>query len=1416
MPFKRKPIRFEYSGVDLNAPLDRMPPDRCPACENWRQEVDGAMSIRPGQGNGSPLIAAQTPLHSVRRIDDSSSGSTVSTEIIGAGTHLGTVSTDLSAATDRDSGYSGDPLSMVLHRPSQSVKKWMYVADRSRMRKVDQAGNVKQIGIAAPAGPPSAALTQPFYKAIDEFDENPIVNWLIGGTAAVLATNLRVDPATRSITEILYDSGSAGWCLVQPSSMTNIGRGARLTINNGGGSAEIVTVQDVYRGSSQTAIYNALPEVSYPGYAWLQLSTAVEEVDVGALVLLNAAIGTPEYVRVLAVERSVDGFAAFRAFCNADPIGGIGNSAQVVPAFRAYCANTHANGESLLARAMSFSVAVGTGFVTRTLAVDLSTIATTIPTRPEDREHISLFIDKPELVSEIKIYKDIDSTTNDFTQNYLIKVLRQNDFIPVTKDTQSSIDNQRIRDQRTIIDRGRRQLFQVDNPVDVPVSVNIPIDPVTLDPVVGSPTDRTTQTDSGANQYTEVIFPISDLLTPDIGRVGSDYSRGLANVAALKIAVITTGTVVIRLDSWWIGGGFGPDTSGERPFIYRYRGRDSSTGVVGNYSPPMRGGVSPYRQQVDVSLPLHPSADVDKLDVERYGGVLQGWYYTGTADNSGAPVLHDTMSALDLSDRSVESSQQNQNYQLWPCLGLPVAAQTIAADVAGPLVKLSSGSIDVTTAPGSLVKIAGKDAHIYRVWSTTQFETIESNIGLQLAMTYPVEIPEPTIRRDLPILAGPFYNFYLGAGDPANPWRLYYSNGNDCDSTRDDHWIDIETETILNILVTDDDRAFVLTAGGVWAVEPSFSLAETGGDLFRKRKISSTPLFARWACCVVPGGISYLGQDAIYFNGGGDSTPLTEDLRPIFPHEESLGTLTNGFYPPNMIAAQEANLRLSCAGSELYFDYVDTNSTRRTIVRRIKPGDKNFGWRVYSYAVPAILHYQEEGKNVRGALLGGTDGKLYRLGRIQADAAGASITASIQTHSEDDDDPIIRKDIGHCWLDYDTDGATINVTPGFDNHSVTLTPTALSDAAGRKRKTLDFNSGQGQFARNIDLLVTATVTTKRPILYIWQPTFSDRPEQSFLRADDFQIKGGEGVKLARRIWIFADTFSQARTAKLQYTIDDGSISELTISGINHATLTERSYDLPAGTYLIASRLLPTDSNSWELADYRIEGEPAPPLSDAPTQWIVLDGVRFVQGIVPDIDTRGANVNLQVQVDQAITQTTIQAGLNSGPVNSAARARLPFSFDQPFLTHLIRFVPSALCRIWDIDVKSRPDSELAYMWRTQQTACGIDGWKVFGGGYLSLRSTDDVRFFIIADGVSKEAVFFSGSTNTSGNRRRFRFRCPPIKAKSVEFQVQASTINGRVAPYEHDFALELRPWAWEGSWRSINPLGGTHFDRGGDI
>ena len=138
-------------GLNLKDALDKIPVGQFSRLTNVIHSQNQALEARPGL---TSLATGGTEHHSVRRLLDPQNS--VFTRIWGIdqALYIG----QSGALTQIDTGYSGDPLYLLPHRPPLSGDPWMFVADRSRMRKVRADGLDLPIGLPAPAAAVATAL----------------------------------------------------------------------------------------------------------------------------------------------------------------------------------------------------------------------------------------------------------------------------------------------------------------------------------------------------------------------------------------------------------------------------------------------------------------------------------------------------------------------------------------------------------------------------------------------------------------------------------------------------------------------------------------------------------------------------------------------------------------------------------------------------------------------------------------------------------------------------------------------------------------------------------------------------------------------------------------------------------------------------------------------------------------------------------------------------------------------------------------------------------------------------------------------------------------------------------------------------------------------------------------------------------
>lgn len=161
-PFQTEIYPMGVGGVNLKDQADAVPVGQFTRLLNFIHTQDRALTGRPGL---TAYATAGTNHHSVRRLNDPQNSTYTRVWGIDQSLYVG----QAGALAVVDAGYSGDPLTLLPHRPPLSGDPWMFVGDRSRMRKVRADGLDLPIGLPAPAAAPSAALGTKRFKTIANF-----------------------------------------------------------------------------------------------------------------------------------------------------------------------------------------------------------------------------------------------------------------------------------------------------------------------------------------------------------------------------------------------------------------------------------------------------------------------------------------------------------------------------------------------------------------------------------------------------------------------------------------------------------------------------------------------------------------------------------------------------------------------------------------------------------------------------------------------------------------------------------------------------------------------------------------------------------------------------------------------------------------------------------------------------------------------------------------------------------------------------------------------------------------------------------------------------------------------------------------------------------------------------------------------
>lgn len=1134
--FTRSQRRFLCSGIQLTRPMDACDQGKWPILQNVRSVLQGGLQARQGLVPVPNAVFAG-PIHSLDRMDDPTTYAlNASLIVVGAGAALYTGPVG-GVFGQVDTGYSGDPLSLAVAMPSQSPQPWLYVADRSRMRKTNANQVTEPWGIAPPLAAPTTVVQPLGLNIIERFGFNaPAVPWDNLGTQA--SAKEVTDRINTQIGQILYDTGVSGWASIAPNDPTDITEGMLLTVNG----IEVLAVTELLIAVANTTIAAILYDVGATGLCTIQpvgsLGTGqLEEPSLADLAVragfsqavprgtepsgsgvppppsatptptirqldfpVNCIVtlgGLAEFVRVLSVAVGPDGVQSFRCVTANTHVAG--DAILGLAAFRAHTVGTYNAGHALNDGAIANLITpvntppqatagmrTNAGWAIRNLA-QINGRATL----PEDDIWLAVrFSDYPS-VQTVRVYFSVEPTAgptpsaSDFTANYYFFEWRQSDITNAIQGTNGQVV---------------QSLTQAQQSTALPNAATTT--PALTFPGTGPGGQRENPNAPPINPISQAL-PIgnSQWLTlhckvGDLTRIGTDASKTLSTVTAAEIVVNVQGTfgVFVSYDALWLSGGFGPDTGTVgNPYVYCYRYRNSKTGGKSNPGPATLAGVIVRRQSVVVTGTSSTDPQVDLIDWFKLGGTLTTWTYCGTTPNN-APVFTDvyTDSAL-----TGGESLDFDAFQPWPTQDLPRSG---TCNIAGTAVQWISGDqFNTAWAPGSLIILNGQAYTLYAQPSSTTRLVVNENAGGGMAIQF--ALPGPTLlQRNFKAVWGGSVGgstFLFGCGDATNPGQVHWTTGNDVETTSDKNTLDVSvaSEPLQNGFMWDG-TPYVASTDQVYVLSPVFNLAVSlepaalispTGTVTVPFQPLVTPcgkgFWTPWAFCQSPRGLYFLEKNGISVTvGGSAAVSITDaDLYPLFPHDGVPGQAVNGFQPVDM--TQRTRLRLTAIDGWIYFDYVDTQGNGQTLCFR----EADASWWPDTYSPAILTRWSSTGQSNHQALLAGADRTLYTPGgAVDAVGPGMFPMTCLATFVDDQQDARRQKLYRDLMLKAAlSPGPGPVITIGTSDNGSFLNPVVLvGNLFGVQEYLVNTTPQVGVFGTNLTVQIAWSPTT--PLLPMFE------------------------------------------------------------------------------------------------------------------------------------------------------------------------------------------------------------------------------------------------------------------------------------------------------------------------------------------
>jgi hypothetical protein len=168
-----------------------------------------------------------------------------------------------------------------------------------------------------------------------------------------------------------------------------------------------------------------------------------------------------------------------------------------------------------------------------------------------------------------------------------------------------------------------------------------------------------------------------------------------------------------------------------------------------------------------------------------------------------------------------------------------------------------------------------------------------------------------------------------------------------------------------------------------------------------------------------------------------------------------------------------------------------------------------------------------------------------------------------------------------------------------------------STTQGRVETVLDFNAGEGINSRDLSTAFSWPIS-QRTILYTWQPSWINFPENSYDRNSDWITVAGGAAGFCQGILVEADTFGATKVFQLQ---DSDTLAFHTLNEVgagvafNRQSIKAFSCTTPFVAHLV--RVTTDDGVPWRVWNNQIVAQPFPEATQLwQTELTALGGEGF--------------------------------------------------------------------------------------------------------------------------------------------------------------------------------------------------------------
>jgi hypothetical protein len=762
--------------------------------------------------------------------------------------------------------------------------------------------------------------------------------------------------------------------------------------------------------------------------------------------------------------------------------------------------------------------------------------------------------------------------------------------------------------------------------------------------------------------------------------------------------------------------------NGDYQWIFAYR--RVQTGARSNPSAATRNTITQpattlTNESATMTLPLTPLDPVTGtndtnvvVDVYRFGGTVLRWALVGTGP--GGSAFTDNLPDLQLlaapsPPTATDPSTGLTRFNLFRPFVTQDVARSGTGVVSQPfgngvwmLAWASGPAFNVDWLPGSTIYINGKAFTVYQLRDNADLEIAQDATGsLTPGQVVNWSLPAGTLTagQPLPHLWGVYgvgqgASYLFACGDPNGPGTLYWTNGNDPDST----------DVVNNIQVTSPSEK--LQTGCIyngkpycWSTERQFEVFPSltvFGQFTTQEIAGARGCLLEWSLSVQSNGladqsVSWRGNDGIYdWSAGGGLRRMTDDLYPFFPHDDAPGIAPETIMPfigansanpenvGNLDDAQPKYHRTCWFQGMLFYDFVaQTTPQGNTFSTLVWDDVEVKGWVSLDQTWPGDTTQPQ----ARGIQIGGNSLQVSHGGTV-FDYFGYTrgFSTRVITPAFDQGDPRGYKLYGDYWLDC-TPLAALAINPLTNYHRTSLALNVVAPSPTRGEYTLEFldfvnNNGIGFLGPTLGLDIRWIAPDGQfgSSLNQWGPSFVPKPEPIGNRPSDRSDDGWPQAKFLRGMVLEANTEGVAYN--LDILVDGSHIAQVTI---NHPGQTEIPYSwTPVAGYLFQVMMQWPEQANWQLYGVRWVWDKWPDFSGIQSPWLNLgtSKPKYIRSFTMPIAGPATPVSFQVTTDDG-NWTTVSVTPDAPLIKTSVQ----FPFNPPILAHQVQLAPTTSTRAW---------------------------------------------------------------------------------------------------------------------------------------